>query len=623
MSCLPLQKLISTVDASRLPILLKVCSGIYFQGSVYELSGSEVCFSTGDLVKIIGMELVSVTCEDTTTHLKSDLPLNHKGLFKQVPGGKQYQTLKEMLSGRVLGTGESPLPFSFYSKCELTLDNLSVGPGTLMTALSVDPGGSGGEGTTRCQMSGTQGGSIVVVLPLCCQGEFYQCFSLQDIVSSAQLCSQHFCRIGAADGAKRPLSLCPVYNVEGHMHMRKNTLRFPSSLDMDVEDVTNQDHKPFITPYCLDELLTLPDHTFPIMAQILETPKVEHLVCSGWVKELLRDQQLVLHSKGSVTMALFSSPQKTKQYFLVSEHYGGRFRRKPREFRSVFEMYVAATQAPGLRVTVAGPSQETEEDVNDGLPMGEVLEVVGFQSGGKEVKQLNPNQIADALICRCIEELSDGEEEIEKVSALSPSTSSATLVLSLNWYGFFREVMVNNKKYRIKDLCQQCSLPLDVKVASRDSNLASDPLYGYSLRLEGVMVETIIQASFPSTPELCFTIPTRWLSMVIYFTEHSLPWPKGEPLLGQVDAVTKVRESFYLENCKLIYSQQAPPPRPPKNNLSLARKSMQKPFKPEPLADCNPALSANSSIQEKELSKPSIACKAKESIDRPQVTLSP
>ena len=312
--------------------------------------------------------------------------------------------------------------------------------------------------------------------------------------------------------------------------VRKGTLNFPSSLDMDVEDVTNQDHKPFITPYGLDELLTLPDDTFPIMAQILETPKVEHLVCSGWVKELLRDQQLVLHSKGSVTMALFSSPQKNRQYFLVSEHYGGRFRRKPREFRSVFEMYVAAIQAPGLRVTVAGPSQQTEEDDNDGLPMGDVLEVVGFRSGGQEVQQLNPNQIADALICRCIEELSDGEE-IENVSSLSPSTSSVTFVLPLNWYGCFREVMANNKKYRIKDLCQKCSLPLDVKLATKDSHLASDPLYGYTLRLEGVTVETIIQASFPSAPSSASPSPpagSLWSSILLSI---ACLGPKASPSL--------------------------------------------------------------------------------------------
>uniref|UniRef100_A0A8C9VPM1 CABIT domain-containing protein n=1 Tax=Scleropages formosus TaxID=113540 RepID=A0A8C9VPM1_SCLFO len=50
-----------------LPRVLQVCSGVYFQGSIYEVSGSEVCLSTGDLVKIIGTELLSACCEDIGT----------------------------------------------------------------------------------------------------------------------------------------------------------------------------------------------------------------------------------------------------------------------------------------------------------------------------------------------------------------------------------------------------------------------------------------------------------------------------------------------------------------------------------------------------------------------------
>lgn len=51
-------------------------------GSVYELSGSEVCFSTGDLIKIIGLELHSVSCQDVSNDEKFELPINHKGWFE-------------------------------------------------------------------------------------------------------------------------------------------------------------------------------------------------------------------------------------------------------------------------------------------------------------------------------------------------------------------------------------------------------------------------------------------------------------------------------------------------------------------------------------------------------------
>ncbi|KAJ3598489.1 hypothetical protein NHX12_002000 [Muraenolepis orangiensis] len=614
MSSLPLKQLISTVDTSRLPIILQVCSGIYFQGSVYEMSGSEVCFSTGDLMKVIGLKLVSVTCEDVTSNQKSEMPIEHKGLFKQVPEGRPYQSLEEMLCGRAPGAGDPSLPiFSFYSGCKLTVGTLVVGPGTVMTALSVEPEGESG-GWIHCRMRGYQGGSVAVAIPLHSQGEFYECFSLQEIVSSAQLLSGHFCCTEARDGAERPLAFCPVYDVEARMHLRKDTVRFPSSLEVDVVDVTHQQmDTPFIAPFSLDELLPLPDHTFPAMAKILETPKVEHLVCSGWVEELRRHQELVLHSKGSANMVLFCSARRTRrQYFLVSEGYGGRFRRRPREFLSVYEVYTAAIKTPGLRVTVTRPIQETEDVI-----VGDELEVVGLNTEGQEAQQQpNPDQSADMLVCRRVEELSEDEGD-EGVCPWAPET----FLLSVHWHGFFREVITNNKKYRLKDLCQQFSPPLDVTVASRDKDLASDPLYGISsLCLEGLTVETVVQASFPTSPELSFTIPTRWLSLAMYFTQNSLPWPQDEPPVSQVETVTEVMESFYLENCSQIYSQMPPPPRPPKTYLSIAT---PKPSKPEALVDCCPALSVNDSVPEEGLGKLSIDRKAKQSLPLPQIPCVP
>lgn len=108
MTALPLQQFIASLDSACLPKIVQVCSGVYFQGkkivlpklcktflcpytvnvfcflsvsgSIYELSGSEVCFSTGDLIKVIGIELLSVSCEDVDNHQKFELPITHTGL---------------------------------------------------------------------------------------------------------------------------------------------------------------------------------------------------------------------------------------------------------------------------------------------------------------------------------------------------------------------------------------------------------------------------------------------------------------------------------------------------------------------------------------------------------------
>ena len=74
-----------------------------------------------------------------------------------------------------------------------------------------------------CQMSGSQGGSVGVVLPLGCQGEFYECFSLQDIMNGAELCRGRFCSVEAKEGVERPLIFFPIYEVEARMH-RKHRL---------------------------------------------------------------------------------------------------------------------------------------------------------------------------------------------------------------------------------------------------------------------------------------------------------------------------------------------------------------------------------------------------------------
>ncbi|KAM3614808.1 uncharacterized protein V6R79_019218 [Siganus canaliculatus] len=85
------------------------------------------------------------------------------------------------------------------------------------------------------------------------------------------------------------------------------------------------------------------------------------------------------------------------------------------------------------------------------------------------------------------------------------------------------------------------------------------------------MLEPTIQASFPHKPDHCFEIPTQWLSMSISFTVEPLPWPSGEPPKCHVDRVTEVTDTFFYEFRKRENSEAAPPPRPPKRNLSFSK----------------------------------------------------
>ncbi|XP_071373270.1 protein THEMIS2 [Centroberyx affinis] len=579
-TALSLQQFIASLDKTCLPKILQVCSGVYFQGSIYELSGSEVCFSTGDLIKVTDIELLSVSCEDISNNETFELPLNHTGVFKLVPEGFPYSTVEEMVSLRPLGL-DSSLPFSFTSCSEMTFDNFTLGAGRAVTMVSIEQR-KGEEDRVRCHLQGQQGASAEVLIPLSCQGEFYECeskecFTLKEIMSSPCLCSRRF-HFNNTTMCGRPLVLHPIYQVQAIMHLRKNVVKFPSSLEVDVVDVTEQcKDVNFVTPLTLIEVLSQPDELFPTMAEILEESETRPVLHCSWLPELSKGQHLVLHKKGTSAMVLASSlkGRKAQQFFLVSQQYGGRFRRRPREFSSVYELYVASARAPGLRVSVTRNSEEVEEEGLPALSVGEQLEVVRCERvelacGGSKGQR----QTTEALVCQRFQEFSedddDNEEEVEE-------EEREELILPLYMQSHFVEKITDNKKYRFKDLDKDFTLPLDVKVVSRDTELETDPLVGFpSLRLEAALLEPTIQASLPRSPEHCFQIPARWLSMTVSFTQDPLPWPKDQPPKCHVDTVTEVTDRFYYEFCKQTDSDETPPPRPPKRKPLSSKASSKK-----------------------------------------------
>ncbi|GCC38576.1 hypothetical protein chiPu_0017091 [Chiloscyllium punctatum] len=75
-----LQEYICSLNLSTLPRILEIHSGVYFQGSVYEISGNECSLSTGDLIKIIQVELQKIVCENMDNECKFDLSLDYSAL---------------------------------------------------------------------------------------------------------------------------------------------------------------------------------------------------------------------------------------------------------------------------------------------------------------------------------------------------------------------------------------------------------------------------------------------------------------------------------------------------------------------------------------------------------------
>uniref|UniRef100_A0A8D2J437 CABIT domain-containing protein n=1 Tax=Varanus komodoensis TaxID=61221 RepID=A0A8D2J437_VARKO len=85
---------ICDLDHNSLPRVVKICSGVYFQGSVYELWGNECCLSTGDLMKIVDVQLQNVICQNVEGEDRFELPPDFKGMHASctiVPGQVEIQ----------------------------------------------------------------------------------------------------------------------------------------------------------------------------------------------------------------------------------------------------------------------------------------------------------------------------------------------------------------------------------------------------------------------------------------------------------------------------------------------------------------------------------------------------
>lgn len=370
-------------------------------------------------------------------------------------------------------------------------------------------------------------------------------------------------------------------------------LVFPSSLEVDVIDVTDLcKDVDFMMPLSLTEMMSQPDESLPAVVEILEEPQNRSLFKSSWLQGLTKRTHLVLHKKRTTALVVLSSlkGRKAQQYFLVSQQYGGRFRRQPREFNSVYELYVASTQAQGLMVSVTKNCEEVEEEGLPALSVGEKLEIVDctrmeLQGEGRKEQ----TQSVEALLCHRLQEPEDADDDDDSEEEVRQKEENNVVLMPLYMQGHFVEVLRENKKHKLSDLSKNFSLPLDVKVVSRDTELETDPLVGFTcLRIEGVLLEPTIQASFPHKPDHCFELPVNWLLMSVCFTKEPLPWPEGQCPKCSTERLIEVSDTFFYEFRKQANTDEAPPPRPPKRDLSSltlsskkSSKASKKPPKPK------------------------------------------
>uniref|UniRef100_A0A8C9FMW4 Thymocyte selection associated family member 2 n=1 Tax=Pavo cristatus TaxID=9049 RepID=A0A8C9FMW4_PAVCR len=452
-------------------------------GSIYEISGNECCLSTGDLLKVTAVTLQKVICENVQTGQKTELPPTFKG--------------------------ESPLWPQGAQLCHPTgLFQPSPAPSSCPTLQGSSLQGSRQKGLTLHQVLGQSGGQTQ---PLLCPS-----------------ISPH------------TLLLSPVYEVQATMHLRRDQVKVPSTLEVDVEDVTEESQDVhFARPLLLSELLGM-EGVLPAQAEILEGPHGAAIFESSWASRLQKGQQLQIHGC-SHTWRVLASARSSARRFLLSSAYQGRFRRRPRQFAGVQEL--AAGLQPGQRLHVV-VTQDCEGRGDDVPPLS-----VGDRL---EARQLLQNTGSTRLLCWRHSEEEDGEDE-----------EGEELLLPLDLGGSFVEEVCDSKKYGLAELLERLTLPCDVRVVATDPALERDVLGSFSsLRLEARISQPFLLSSFCEEPDEGFEIPPQWLDLTLVLT--------GEPVGTQTPSthrshVEELTEAFYYQLLAQLPGGSAPPPpRPPK-----------------------------------------------------------
>ncbi|XP_072741273.1 protein THEMIS2 [Ciconia boyciana] len=492
MEPLSFQEYIRSLDPATLPRILRICCGVYFQGSVYEISGNECCLSTGDLLKVMAVALQKVICEDTETGQTTELPPTFKGLFQPAPAPGPCPTLRG--------------PFQEGSRKRGL---------TLHQAL--------GWWNRRPQ-------------PLLCP-----------------TISPH------------ALLLHPVYEVHAAMHLRRDVVKIPSTLEVDVEDVTEEaQHVHFARPLLLSEVLGM-EEVLPAQAEILEGPAGPAIFESAWVPLLQRGQRLQLHGRSHAWRVLASAPSRGRR-FLLSSAYQGRFRRRPRQFAGVQDLAAGLQPGRPLRVVVTQDCEGRGDDVPP-LGVGDWLEARGLQGNGPGTRLL------------CYRHSGEDEEEEE----------GEELLLPLDLGGGFVEEVCDSKKYGLAELLERQPLPCEVRVVAPDPELERDALGTLpALRLEARLDQPFLVGSFCEEPEEGFEIPPRWLDLSLLLSEGPVHPPAPCTRRSRVEELT---EAFYYRLlAQLPGSPAPPPPRPPKpaqtgRGPGGRRSSAPRPPLPKPPAD--------------------------------------
>ncbi|XP_032264210.1 protein THEMIS [Phoca vitulina] len=558
---LSLEEFIHSLDLRTLPRVLEVQSGIYFEGSIYEMFGNECCLSTGEVIKITGLKIKKIIAEicEHTEGCESlqpfELPMNFPGLFKIVADKTPYLTMEEIT--RTIHIGSSRLGHPcFYHQKDLKLENLTVKQGEQIMLNSVEE--ISGEIMVNCGVvRNHQNHSFT--LPLSQEGEFYECedehiYTLKEIVEwkipknrtrtvkLTGFSNKWDLTNPFPKGFYGALILKPVYEIQGVMKFRKDIVRILPSLDVEVKDITDSyDANWFLQLLSTQDLFEMTSKEFPIVAEVIEAPQGNELPRSI----LQPGKTIVIHKKYQASRILASEIRSNfpKRHFLIPTSYKGKFKRRPREFPTAYDLEIAKSEKERLHV-VATKAFHPPHDELSSVSVGDQFLVHHSQT--TEVLCEGIKKVVNVLAC---------EKILKK--------SYETTLLPLYMEGGFVEVIHDKKQYQISELCAQFRFPFNVKVSVRDLSIEEDILAATpGLRLEEAITDSYLLISDFANPRECWEIPVSRLNMTVQLV-NSFSRDTGSVLVRTL--VEEITEEQYYMMRRYEGSFSHPPPRPPKH----------------------------------------------------------
>ncbi|XP_005389231.1 PREDICTED: protein THEMIS isoform X1 [Chinchilla lanigera] len=558
---LSLEQFVQSLDLRTLPRVLEIQSGIYFEGSIYEMSGNECCFSTGEVIKITGLKIkkiIAEICENIESCESPqpfELPMDFPGLFKIVADKTPYLTMEEITRTTQIGPSRLGHP-CFYHQKDVELENLTIKQGEQITLNSVED--VNGELVVNCVIVRNQQNHSFT-LPVTQEGEFYECedehiYTLKEIVEW-KIPKNRTRTVKLTDFVNKwdstnpfpkdfygALILKPIYEIQGVMKFQKDIVRILPSLDVEVKDITDScDANWFLQLLSTKDLFEMTGTEFPIVAEVIEAPQGNQVP-----RNILQPGKIiVIHQKYQASRILASEIRSSfpKRHFLIPSSYKGKFKRRPREFPTAYDLELARSEKESLHVVATKAFHSPHEELSS-VSVGDQYLV--HHSDTTEVLCEGRKTVVNVLAC-------------EKI--LKKSYEAARLPLYME--GGFVEVIHDKKQYQISELSKQFRLPFNVKVSVRDLSIEEDILAATpALQLEEDITDSYLLISEVTNPAECWEIPMGRLNMTFQLVGNFSGDTGSYIVRALIEEITE--EQYYMMR-RYESSVLHPPPLPPKH----------------------------------------------------------